>query len=167
MLTRFIKVRKSNKSHDRGFIAVDAICSVFENKENHNVSIMTMDGFWYDVEDDVDTLYSLITSDNYNKEYKQRDITVGSKKDYYRKKKMLPAFIANEKTAVNQDEICKTGCDNGDMDENKMETMDVFKKTFRVGGGNRLQGYRRKEKNLSAGADEGHNNQNPTLEKGL
>ena len=58
-IPRFIKVRKDNQARDRGFIAVDAICSVFENKENHNVSIMTMDGFWYDVDDDVDELYDL------------------------------------------------------------------------------------------------------------
>lgn len=54
---RFVKVKKANKNRDRGFIAVDAICSVFEDVEKHTTEIMTMDGMWYEVVDGVEHLF--------------------------------------------------------------------------------------------------------------
>lgn len=62
-MPRFIRVTKDNHMKDRGFIAVDAICAVFENKNNHNTEIMTMDGFWYEVVDGIDKVYSDVTGD--------------------------------------------------------------------------------------------------------
>lgn len=60
-MPRFIRVTKDNHMKDRGFIAVDAICAVFENQNNHNTEIMTMDGFWYEVVDGVDKVYADVT----------------------------------------------------------------------------------------------------------
>ena len=102
-MPRFVKVTKSNKDRDRGFIAVDAICSVFENRAAKTVSIMTMDGFWYDVEDDIEKLYGLVSgeggmADKTKPHYVGGGMAaaefatggvVGYKKQYLRKKKML------------------------------------------------------------------------------
>lgn len=57
-MPRFIRVTKDNRNKDRGFIAVDAICAVFENQDSHNTEIMTMDGFWYEVVDGVEKVYA-------------------------------------------------------------------------------------------------------------
>ena len=57
----FIRVTKDNRMKDRGFIAVDAICAVFENQNNHNTEIMTMDGFWYEVVDGVEKVFADVT----------------------------------------------------------------------------------------------------------
>ena len=62
MPPQFIKVRKANKNRDRGIIAVDAICSAFEDKDSGKISIMTMDGYWYECDDDIEDLYSVITN---------------------------------------------------------------------------------------------------------
>ena len=62
-MPRFIRVTKDNHMKDRGFIAVDAICAVFENQNNHNTEIMTMDGFWYEVVDGIDKVYADVTGD--------------------------------------------------------------------------------------------------------
>lgn len=53
-MPRFVKVTKDNRNKDRGFIAVEAICAAFENKDNHNTEIMTIDGFWYEVVDGIE-----------------------------------------------------------------------------------------------------------------
>ena len=55
---RFIRLRKKNRNHDRGIIAVDAICAAFENQEEHKTEIATLDGFWYDVEDSIEEIYN-------------------------------------------------------------------------------------------------------------
>ena len=60
-MSKFIRVTKDNRKKDRGFIAVDAICAVFENQEHHNTEIMTMDGFWYEVVDGVEKVYADVT----------------------------------------------------------------------------------------------------------
>lgn len=60
-MPRFIRVTKDNRMKDRGFIAVDAICAVFENQNNHNTEIMTMDGFWYEVVDGVEKVFADVT----------------------------------------------------------------------------------------------------------
>lgn len=51
---KFIKVTKNDKKRNRGIIAVDAICSAFEDQEKKCTTIMTMDGFWYEVVDDIE-----------------------------------------------------------------------------------------------------------------
>ena len=56
----FIKVTKANKTKDRGIIAVDAICAAFEDKDAGTTSIMTMDGFWYEVENDIEQVVQKI-----------------------------------------------------------------------------------------------------------
>ena len=56
-MPKFIRVTKDNRNKDRGFIAVDAICAVFENQDAHNTEIMTMDGFWYEVVDGIEKVY--------------------------------------------------------------------------------------------------------------
>lgn len=120
---RFVRVTKSNKAKDRGFIAIDAICSVFENQETHSTSIMTMDGFWYDVVDDVEKLYAVIAGSQVPIEKKN----CTAKKDYYRRKKMLPPNAANSEVrqamvdGKNRD--LPTGVGEG---QHTMEVSDVF-----------------------------------------
>ena len=63
-MQNFVRVTKDNTKRDRGFIAIDAICSVFESQEDHNTQIMTMDGMWYDVVDDIEQLYSVCENSN-------------------------------------------------------------------------------------------------------
>lgn len=57
-MPKFIKVRKSNRDKDRGFIATDMICAAFENRDAGHTEIMTLDGFWYEVTDGIEELYS-------------------------------------------------------------------------------------------------------------
>lgn len=145
MQPKFIKVKKANRSHDRGFIAVDAICSVFEDKERHVVSIMTMDGFWYEVEDDVEALFAIITGQDVQSSESQSS----GKKEYYRRKKMLPPVVANEKAQVNHDIVCRDRSGNSEIEE-----VDIFRPRERKGKRRNFD-ISRTEKNLSAGADEG------------
>ena len=145
MQPRFIKVKKANRSHDRGFIAVDAICSVFEDKERNVVSIMTMDGFWYDVEDDVEELFALITGQN----VQSSESHASGKKEYYRRRKMLPPVVANEKAQVNHDMVCSDRRGNSEI-----EDLDIFRPKSRTEK-KRNFAVSKPKKNLSAGADEG------------
>ena len=62
-MCKFIRVTKDNRNKDRGFIAVDAICAAFENQENRNTEIMTIDGFWYEVVDGIEKVYSDVIGD--------------------------------------------------------------------------------------------------------
>lgn len=140
MQTRFIKVTKDNQHRDRGFIAVDAICSVFENHESHNVSIMTMDGFWYDVIDDIEKIYSLVGKSQPTESEENR---IPQKKDYFRCKKMLPASVEGDKPKQNHEDLFgKNSCGK--------EKRQVFK--TRKGKNQKCESpiY------LSASADEGH-----------
>lgn len=66
-MPKFIRVTKDNQKKDRGFIAVDAICAVFENQEAHNTEIMTMDGFWYEVVDGIEKVYADVTGEDKTK----------------------------------------------------------------------------------------------------
>lgn len=79
---------KANKAHDTGFIAVDAICAAFEDKEKHTVSIMTMDGFWYEIEGDIDSLYEQVSGPQ---------ITFNWSKADYIKEKRMPSPALSEK----------------------------------------------------------------------
>ena len=56
----FIHLTKDNRSGDRMLVAVDAICAVEEQQETRNVSIKTMDGFWYDVVDRIEDIEAKI-----------------------------------------------------------------------------------------------------------
>lgn len=48
-----IRLTKANKRRDRLLVASDAICAVEECSEQRNTRVMTMDGFWYEVIDDI------------------------------------------------------------------------------------------------------------------
>lgn len=154
---QFIKVRKDNQSHDRGFIAVDAICSVFENKDAHNVSIMTMDGFWYDVDDDVEKLYCLIIGED--SENKTTPLS-NTKKAYYRRKKMMPPLVANEKSQQNHEKF-KATVEEKDIAPAQDEEYDVFKGAM---CGKKANRQHLTEKNLPASAGEGQYDLNPKVE---
>lgn len=84
--SRFIRVTKDNETHDRGFIAIDAICSVFENSKENNVSIMTMDGFWYDVVDGIEGLWKKVGGSE-TRDEEAKEVT---KSGYFKWKKMMP-----------------------------------------------------------------------------
>lgn len=60
MTDHFISVRKAGQSSSRGLIAVDAICAVFENPQKRCTEIMTMDGFWYEVQETISDIHSQI-----------------------------------------------------------------------------------------------------------
>lgn len=87
--SKFIRVTKDNETKDRGFIAVDAICSVFENNGGKNVSIMTMDGFWYDVVDGIEKLWNAVSGKNPCVADKR--VQPETKAGYFKRKRMLPA----------------------------------------------------------------------------
>ena len=89
----FIRVTKDNIKRDRGLIAVDAICSIFENQQSHNVSIMTIDGFWYDVIDDLDSLHAKISENVSTKERSRQETPKGC----FRNKKMMIPSPSNER----------------------------------------------------------------------
>ena len=72
-MPRFIRVTKDNRNKDRGFIAVDAICAVFENQDSHNTEIMTMDGFWYEVVDGVEKVYADVIGVDKPKEGEEKE----------------------------------------------------------------------------------------------
>ena len=72
-MPRFIRVTKDNRNKDRGFIAVDAICAVFENQDSNNTEIMTMDGFWYEVVDGVEKVYADVTGVDKPKEGEEKE----------------------------------------------------------------------------------------------
>lgn len=104
MQTRFLRVTKDNPQRDRGLIAIDAICSIVENRGSKNVSIMTMDGFWYDVVDDLDSICKKIFGDGNTKEMPKE----GFKKEQFRKRKMMTPSVAEEKVPQNHEEFVKT-----------------------------------------------------------
>lgn len=80
-MPRFIRVTKANHNKDRGFIAADAICAVFENQESHNTDIMTMDGFWYEVVDGVEKVYADVTGGDKEKASKAEKLITQEDKD--------------------------------------------------------------------------------------
>ena len=93
-MQNFIRVTKDNPKRDRGFIAVDAICSVFENQEEQNTQIMTMDGMWYDVVDGIEHLYSVC--ENYNAEVVEKN----TKSGFIRKRRMQVASLSEKSSPV-------------------------------------------------------------------
>ena len=92
-MSRFIRVTKDNRDKDRGFIAVDAICAVFENQDSHNTEIMTMDGFWYEVVDNVEKVYADVTSGE-----KKKDVDSSTDKFHFAKKMRLVAPTVSEES---------------------------------------------------------------------
>lgn len=143
---QFISVTKDNPSHDRGFIAVDAICSAFENRERNNVSIMTMDGFWYDVVDDYEQLYSQVKSIAQN-----GCIDVADKKSYYRQKKLMPPKTATEIAQRSHEAFM-----NKEQRPNEVGMGDdVFKRTRKHWTKKPHKGFN-VAKNLPTGVGEGH-----------
>ena len=118
----FIRITKDNPNRDRGLIAVDAICSVVENQEAKNVSIMTMDGFWYDVLDSLEDLYGSLMD---NSPGQKREETANAKKDYYRTKKMMSPSAGTDRTPAKHDSIVMP------IKREAKDTDDVFSPSFR------------------------------------
>ena len=151
--TGFIRVTKDNAKRDRGFIAIDAICSVFENQDAHNVSIMTMDGFWYDVVDNIETLYGQVVGDYKSKDVEQQEV---SKKDYFRRKKMMTPSTANERAQQSHEDFTKTIRDA----PQKEQEGDVFCPTFKKSKREKKNVTIPVRKDLPSGEGEGHDNSN-------
>lgn len=147
---RFIRVTKDNAKQDRGIIAIDAICSVFENQEAKTVSIMTMDGFWYDVVDSLDSLYAKIFGTD---EVQQSN----PKKDYFRRKKMMTPSTANERI-LPHNEYAKTSLSASKeaSKDNQEEEFDVFRSTFKKPNGGKTRVVLNGTKNLPSSEGEGH-----------
>ena len=115
-----IRITKDNPNRDRGLIAVDAICSVVENQEAKNVSIMTMDGFWYDVVDPIEKFEEILVDTGKDK-FESQD---KKKKDYFRQKRMMTPATANERAPQNHEEFVTTI--KGERDSNLPEQRDRF-----------------------------------------
>lgn len=149
MQTRFLRVTKDNAKSDRGLIAIDAICSIFENQESKNVSIMTMDGFWYDVVDSLDSLYEKMVGDGHTKD--------DSRKDYFRWKKMMTPSTANERAQQNHEGFVETiQSERKDDGEN-----DVFRPVLRKPKKTKRNQPDYISRNLPSGEGEGHYDLNP------
>ena len=88
---------------------------------------MTMDGFWYDVVDDLGSLYEKIFGEGSSKEL----ALVESKKDYYRKKKMMTPSTANERAQQNHEDFVKEIDHNQAIEQNNN---DVFQPVDRHAG---------------------------------
>ena len=111
--SRFIRVRKANRSQDRGIIAVDAICAAFENQEAHKTEVMTIDGFWYEVVDSIEEVYAKLVKCEYNvaplpKTDKVNEVVTMSsnshtKTEKIKRRKITPAAVAEDKTPKNHE----------------------------------------------------------------
>ena len=99
---RFIKVRKDNKTRDRGFIAVDAICAAFENCETGKTEIMTMDGFWYEVTEGIEELYDKAS------ELQDGNPNHSEKVDLIRTKRLSSPAVSEDGFRKSHEEVRKT-----------------------------------------------------------
>ena len=123
---KVVQVTKDNSNRDRGFIAVDAICSAFENRENGNVQIMTMDGYWYDVLDDIEKIRNAVVNSDEEVAVKQDDTETKNPesdaepksriRDFYKKYKMPSPAISEQGGTLPMDRlnyaITKDDCDS-------------------------------------------------------
>ena len=153
ILMNFVKVTKANKNRDRGFIAVDAICAAFEDRENNVSQIMTMDGYWYDVIDDIEKLYGKI------EHYNEATITIDEeqdsqpkKVDFFRKKRMVTPALS-EKGGMSP---------IGNSDEEEQQDLPSKKFQRRYGRG-RIKTVKGKytSRNLPSSDGKGHYSLNP------
>lgn len=56
----FIKVRKATKARERGLISLDSICSVFEAADKKSLEVSTLDGFWFNIEGNIEEYASVL-----------------------------------------------------------------------------------------------------------
>ena len=172
---KVVQVTKDNSSRDRGFIAVDAICSAFENRENGNVQIMTMDGYWYDVLDDIEKIRNAVVNQDVDVAVKEStdnqetelDTEPKSRiRDFYKKYKMPSPAISEGGGQIPID-----------REENRESVNPEDKKTFRKPykrhgkygkyGKSRIKVYTPTdddssiERNLPAVSGKGQNNEQP------
>ena len=172
---KVVQVTKDNANRDRGFIAVDAICSAFENRENGNVQIMTMDGYWYDVLDDIEKIRNAVVNadvdgalkEDTEKQNSEKDNENKSRiRDFYKKYKMPSPAISDG-----------GGIPPMDREDNREEVAPVerkpykpvFKKHGKYGkfGKRRVRVYTPKEndsrieRNLPAVSGKGHDSTTP------
>lgn len=97
-MPRFVKVKKSNRNRDRGFIAVDMICAAFENQDAGHTEIMTLDGFWYEVTEGIEELYKDVIGEKEQEE--KANETEQEKKDSVSQAKFpTPQEIAERKNS--------------------------------------------------------------------
>ena len=144
-MSDFLRVTKDNPKRDRGFISIDAICAAFENQEAGHTDIMTMDGYWYEVLDDIDKLYSIVES--------RRNESVNFRTMQERKKKRMMVPTVREKVfperhedvvSRNRKSFCKKGF--------KFRNVDNFKSEVEFC-------------DLPSGDGKGHYDMNPKVEK--
>ena len=112
-MPRFIRVTKDNRNKDRGFIAVDAICAVFENQDSHNTEIMTMDGFWYEVVDVMEKVYEDVTGVNKSnniedgKSFKKEDVIENTGKFQFAKNRRFVTPAVSEDSNPKSHEVTR------------------------------------------------------------
>lgn len=105
----FVRVTKSNKERDRGFIAVDAICAAFENQSRGIVEVMTMDGFVYDIVESIEEFWDKVHGiqkilQPLNEQKEQTPPSTENKKvRYIRKKRMQSAMAAEKPKPISND----------------------------------------------------------------
>ena len=137
---------------------------MFEDKENHNVSIMTMDGFWYEVDDDIDALYDLVSGNEQRQKPEQSpSMPSYSKKDYFRRKKMMPAMSENDRPNRNHEDLLKDK-GNREIRQQGNEDLDVFRPVIHKSNGRKPYGSKHIKHDLPTGVGEGHYDLNPRVE---
>ena len=145
-MQNFVRVTKDNQKRDRGFIAVDAICSVFENQEDHNTQIMTMDGMWYDVVDDIEKLYSACENSNTVCEEKKKG-------EFIRKRRMQSSALSEKSCTVQKPTQIQ---ESGFKRVRSCGQAKRFRKTIDRRSDNTISS------DFSPGGEEGHYIQKPT-----
>lgn len=56
----FLKVRKATKARERGLISLDSICSIFEAADRKSLEVSTLDGFWFNIEGNIEEYDSVL-----------------------------------------------------------------------------------------------------------
>lgn len=145
---RVVQVTKDNENRDRGFIAVDAICAAFENREQGNTQIMTMDGYWYDVLDDIEKVRNAMTgateadAENQGEANDPSAETADKPKsrirDFYKKYRMPSPAISEGGGTPPMDRKPEQEMDNEGENPPRTTTYRKFKKFGRYSKGQRF-----------------------------
>ena len=159
--SRFIRVRKANRSQDRGIIAVDAICAAFENQEAHKTEVMTIDGFWYEVVDSIEEVYAKLVQCEYDvallpKTDKENEVVTmpsnsHTKTEKTKRRKITTAAVAEDKTPKNHE------CER----MTRSEEYAYPKKGYGQKRGDKVASGK---KDLPSSEGEGHHESNPRSE---
>ena len=159
---------------------MDAICSAFENREQGNVQIMTMDGYWYDVLDDIEKIRNAVVNadvevavkeETENQEPEVEAELKSRIRDFHKKYKMPSPAISEEGGKLPMDRIDRLPepCGEVAYKVEKQPYKDPYKKHGKYGkyGKSRIKVYTPKsndsstEQNLPAVSGKGQSETKP------